>query len=665
MHRLTSVQILSFAVIVIMLGLAVAAALILPHDIANLSQTSSAQKVEIKKFENEEEFKSYLTKTSEMQNSIAAPSLGGREVLEMAPQAMLSPSGLGGDTFANTTKADRYSQTNVQVAGLDEPDIVKTNGKEIFYSNPERFYIMEDLVSRSAASPMIAPAPDGTEIFPPIDRDRKTQIINAFPPSEMSVLSDAIENGGELLLSGDTLIVFESGKVAGFDVSNPSEPSKKWEHQLNDSYIESSRLVNGKLVLVTRNYLSPDSPCVLPLTFGGVSILCTDIYYPSLTAPTDSLYTVVKLDPSLGEIENKISFTGSQGTSVVYVSNVSVYVSYSFLSDPVSQYSEFFALEGNLLPSQYQERLLKLKGYEISDQAKMVEYEKILSDYRLSISPDDRLKFDQEMSNRLKGFAQSKIREVEKTGIVKIDIQSLTLSASGIVAGSPLNQFSIDEFDGNLRIATTVGQNNRLFPAESVNDLYVLNENLETIGSLQNLAQGERIYSARFSENIAYLVTFKQIDPFFVIDLSNPSSPKVAGELKIPGFSSYLHPLTSNLVLGVGQEDGQVKLSLFDVSNLSNPTETSKYNMNEYWTEVQNNHHAFLHDGKHQIFFIPGGNGGYIFSYENGEISLAKAVSDTSAQRAIFINDFLYIIGRDKITVLNQNDWSTTNTLSI
>ena len=164
---------------------------------------------------------------------------------------------------------------------------------------------------------------------------------------------------------------------------------------------------------------------------------------------------------------------------------------------------------------------------------------------------------------------------------------------------------------------------------------------------------------------MAYVVTFRQIDPFYVLDLSNPSKPELKGELKIPGYSSYLHPLTNDSILGIGKEGSKVKLSLFDVSDPSDPQEVSKYMLDEYWSEAVNNHHAFLLDKKHGIFFIPGGKGAYIFSYDDNKLTLTKALSKTGIKRALYIDDYLYIIGNTEISVINENDWTEVNNLEL
>ncbi|OYT35502.1 MAG: hypothetical protein B6U87_00240, partial [Candidatus Aenigmarchaeota archaeon ex4484_52] len=211
---------------------------------------------------------------------------------------------------------------------------------------------------------------------------------------------------------------------------------------------------------------------------------------------------------------------------------------------------------------------------------------------------------------------------------------------------------SLDEYNNYLRTATTSGQ-----WSNSFSDIYVLDNDLNIVGSVRDLGKTEKIYSVRFLQDNAYVVTFRKIDPFYVLDLSDPLNPELKGELKIPGYSSYLHPIEKNKILGIGKEDSKIKISLFDVSNPENPVEVDKYILNEYWSDILNTHHAFLLDKKHNIFFLPGRKGGYVFSYENDKLHLKKTISNISAKRAIYIDDCLYIIGTDKIIVLDENKW--------
>src|SRR3989344_5121219 len=173
----------------------------------------------------------------------------------------------------------------------------------------------------------------------------------------------------------------------------------------------------------------------------------------------------------------------------------------------------------------------------------------------------------------------------------------------------------MDEKGGNLRVTTTT----YVYARESTmyNNVFVLDSDMEVIGKLEDIAPEERIYSARFIGDRLYMVTFKNVDPFFVIDLSEPESPKILGQLKIPGFSNYLHPYDEDTIIGIGKEtEGNewggistkgVKLALFDVSDVKNPKQLDKYEIGEQGTdsEALNEHKAFLFDREKNILVIP------------------------------------------------------------
>src|SRR5208337_3268631 len=178
----------------------------------------------------------------------------------------------------------------------------------------------------------------------------------------------------------------------------------------------------------------------------------------------------------------------------------------------------------------------------------------------------------------------------------------LTFEAQGSVPGYTLNQYSMDEYNGYFRVATNWWQGNT-----EINNIYVLDSNLSIVGKLEGLAPNENLYAARFINDTCYLVTSNQTDPFFVIDLSNPEAPKVAGELQIPGSSSYLQPYDANHVIGLGLENDTVKLSLFDVTDISNPTEIASYSVEGNYSSstALNDPKAFLFDLQKQLLVIP------------------------------------------------------------
>ncbi|KKQ87140.1 MAG: hypothetical protein UT10_C0010G0015 [Candidatus Woesebacteria bacterium GW2011_GWB1_38_8b] len=645
---------------------------------------SDSKSLEVKKFESEAEFKAFLVESKNLagsagyvsfgalEDSVSLPTIGG----SMGLNAMEAPL-----MEKQTATVDRYSQTNVQVAGIDEPDILKTDGKNIFYSDSGGYFgtpmpfvlrqTVEDTQATvsepssgsgvSSSSKIIAP--DSMPVY-----QNKVKVISAFPPGDLKKESE-INGQGEMLLTNNILVVFNYNKISGYDVSNKKNPILKWSLDLDQessSQIVTSRLKDGKIYLVTRNYVNDFTPCAIPVFAGDrLTIACTDIYHPGINVSVDSVITAMVVDPQSGKIDKKISFVGSSGQSIVYMSQDNLYVTYAISEDATAfMYNFLVTKASDLFPQSVLEKLKKLNSYDISNSSKSQELQMILSQYQASLGKDERLRVENELQNRLKDYAKEHSRDLEKTGIVKVGLDKFEVTGTGSVSGNPLNQFSLDEYQNNLRIATTTGGSWGSMASESFSDVYVLDKDLKKSGEVLDLGVGERIYSVRFIEGRGYVVTFKQTDPFYVLDLANENNPKKVGELKIPGFSSYLHPLKNNLILGVGQEDRQVKLSIFDVSSPSDPKEVEKYNLDEYWTEVQNNHHAFLNDSEKEVFFIPGGKGGYVFSYKNG-LSLTKAVADYSVKRALYINNYFYIVGDNKISVFNQSDWTLVNSLDL
>ncbi|MFS0690873.1 beta-propeller domain-containing protein [Sporosarcina sp. 179-K 8C2 HS] len=203
----------------------------------------------------------------------------------------------------------------------------------------------------------------------------------------------------------------------------------------------------------------------------------------------------------------------------------------------------------------------------------------------------------------------------------KLDGTNVEFHRSAELGGTILNQFSMDEYKGNFRVVMTEG-NMWDERNPSKNHLYILNENMETTGSVKGLAKGERIYSARFMGDKAYMVTFRETDPLFVIDVADPVNPKVLGELKIPGFSNYLHPLDENHLIGFGYETSAqknpsggepliltkgMKISLFDVTDFHNPKEkfTEIIGGRGTYSPLQYDHKALLQHKKKNLFSFP------------------------------------------------------------
>ncbi|MCW4021349.1 MAG: beta-propeller domain-containing protein [Candidatus Bathyarchaeota archaeon] len=301
---------------------------------------------------------------------------------------------------------------------------------------------------------------------------------------------------------------------------------------------------------------------------------------------------------------------------------------------------------------------------------------------------------------------------LQKTEVHRLLIEdnNITCVASGEVPGHILNQFSMDEYQGYFRIATTAGHVSRTFDqATSMNHMYVLDMNLTVVGSLENLAPSERIYSARFIGRRCYLVTFKKVDPLFVISLEDPVNPVVLGKLKIPGYSNYLHPYSENFLIGIGKETVEaeegdfawyqgVKISLFDVSDVELPMEIAQYVIGDRGTDspLLSDHKALLFDRERNLLAIPVlvaeideekypnevppyaygdyvWQGLYIFEITENSIALRGGVthlddeselmmsgyyfySEYSVKRSLYIEDLLYSISDKKIKI---NDLTT------
>jgi len=233
-------------------------------------------------------------------------------------------------------------------------------------------------------------------------------------------------------------------------------------------------------------------------------------------------------------------------------------------------------------------------------------------------------------------FAEGDRPAGQKTMIHKFDLstRSADYRASGEVPGYMLSQWSMSEYDGYLRVASTDAPEWWDGP-ESESMVTVLatdGDELETVGTVDGLGRGERIYSVRFFGDTGYVVTFRQVDPLYVIDLSNPERPKLSGELKIPGYSAYLHPIGDDALLGVGQDadnDGRVRglqASLFDVSDPADPERVDRFTMQGGHSEVEWDHHAFLHDPS---------TGMTVFPYERWDDGLEK--TETSPTGALVL----------------------------
>jgi inhibitor of cysteine peptidase len=587
-------------------------------------------------FESAAAFEEYVRESRDGMRLYLSTAGGSRTVEQSAEAATQTPpQEAGGDDAGGDGGGAgdaRVSDTNVQEVGIDEPDVLKTRGSTVFYAKNKRYGGHGEDVTILDASDPAAPAPVGE-----------------------------IDETGRMLIAGDHLVIFGRDEIHGYDVSSPAEPEKQWERDL-DARIQAARLLNGSIFLVLRESVDLDDPCpVEPME--GVAQECTDVYHPERPTDVEATYTTVSIDPDSGDVGDAVSVVGSRQYTATYVSENGVYLTYATSASRANLTMDFLLEQDDLLDDRALERLRELQTYDLSAEATLTEIRVIVRDWLARVDEDEREDLRETLDERRTAYFEERKRDLVRTGVVRIDVDEgeLAVGAVGSVPGRPLNQFSMDEYEGRLRIATTVAG----FGTESENDLYVLDGDLSVVGAVQGMGLDERIYSVRFMDEEAYVVTFRRIDPFHVVDLSNPADPTVQGELKLPGFSSYLHPVAEDRIMGIGEEGGQVKVVLFDVSTPTDPTVASATVLNDRWSAISRTHHAFLQDRKHGIVFIPGREGGYVFGYEDGLDRVATIETEDPARRAMYVGDYLYVFAGDELVVVDETDWSRETTVAL
>ncbi len=452
----------------------------------------------------------------------------GSTRIEDSSQFPSPPSEAGQNTF-DANNQD-YSTTNIQVEGVDEADIVKTDGNYIYIVSNHDFY------SESQNNVYIVKAePQDPRVISKIELGNETYVAGLFLSQDSSKLvvigsqyqyyeADGLRSEIAIYPYYSTVNTF----INVFDISEKAYPTLARNLTLSGSYFNSRMIGNYVYAVISQPAYLLEDEVVLPKVYQNEiasEIEPERIYYAEMMDNYFTFTTFVGLN-ILDATQMPTNLTVMMGgTSTMYVSTSNIYVTYSTWND--GQYTSI---------------------------------------YRIRVNEGE-----------------------------------LGFEAKGSVPGYVLNQYSMDEHNDHFRIATTWQKNTQ------INNVYVLNTNLSIVGKLENLAEDERIYSVRFMGDVGYLVTFMQVDPFFVIDLSNPTEPSVAGELKIPGYSSYLHPFDENHVIGLGKEDNAVKLSFFDVTNLKAPTEIAKYIVEGDYADSQalQDPKAFLFDKNKELLVIP------------------------------------------------------------
>jgi len=585
-----------------------------------------------------------------------------RNTLKMEASAAV-PQGAGAVTAADSN----FSTTNVQVEGVDEADLVKTDGTYIYQVNSDKVLIINaeppDQMGLAAAIQFEDAAFRPTEIY--LDADNLIVIGSCYQQVPMkwsgSMLRPQIY---------PPIHSFQSTRAIIYDIKDKNNISKVRELELEGTYL-SSRKIASSFYLLTNKYVN---------------------YYSIQNGEED-------IAPSWRDSAQGGSFVAEKLEDICYFPNC--------IS---SNYLMVAALDLNSPQSPADINTYLGSGDQVyaSQNNLYVAIQK--NDYQVTAWPNDMVYQPPEYS----------------TNLYKFELQpgKVPYYGTGTVPGRALNQFSMDENAGYFRIATTSGENWRNDQFTTSNNVYVLNQDLQVCGKLENIAPGEKIYSTRFMGDRAYMVTFQQVDPFFVLDLKDPSNPTILGKLKIPGYSDYLHPYDENHIIGFGKDtvvskgwNGQnqafyegMKVAVFDVTDVGNPVEMSRAVIGDRGTdsELLRNHKTLLFSAEKNLLAFPVTvmevdkqaipkqsenlipnygtftfQGLYVYSIDlskglqyRGRISHLSSEDylkagdawydiDKNIDRALYIDDTLYTLSSAMIKANNISDLSAINTLNL
>lgn len=484
---------------------------------------------------------SLATDTSIAQNSKMAENKSMNSAA-MAPEA----------AAGNESSPGEYSTTNVQVEGVDEGDIVKTDGSFIYQVNKNRVVITK--VDSPNSMKIIGTLSFAEKNLSPLELYLHGQKLIVIGSSRAYIPIYKNENGIRTEIYPLPRFSQNSVKALIYDMSSKENIKLLREVELEGSYI-SSRKVGSALYLVANDYLDyyriQNSEMNITPSYrdtmgkdGYINIGYNSIrYFPGLVEPNFMIVAGVNID---GKESADVSTYLGAGQNI-YASVENLYVA-------VTSYSG----------------------------------------------------------------ASAKNAYEENTQVYKFGMKDarLTYLCKGEVPGVILNQFSMDEHSNNFRIAATKGDIWATDERISKNCLYILDNMLTITGRIEDMAPGEKIYSVRFMGDRAYVVTFKTVDPLFVIDLKNPIKPAILGVLKIPGYSDYLHPYDNNHIIGFGKDAVEIKgqayyqgmkIALFDVTNVSKPIQKFSEMIGDRGTdsELLRNHKALLFSKEKNLLAFP------------------------------------------------------------
>jgi uncharacterized secreted protein with C-terminal beta-propeller domain len=593
------------------------------------------------------------------------------------------------------------SRTNVQVEGVDELDIVKNSEKVIAIALKNKVYLFDALENRVSSVINLGESPPlevrGLYIY-----SSKLVVVASTPAiSIMPILVGGVavpERGSEVTI------------VYVFDISNTSNPVLLLNVSVSGLYLDS-RLVNRYAYFITSMsiYRGEDYKYALPTVNGRV--LDASKIIPVDTTPT-TYTTILAMDLETLSY-NAVSYMTGYSSRIYMSKSNRLYI-----ASPATSTQELYLNATVKLVELSLEYLPQDMASFVRDCLRNGSYSKAYDavvKYLSALGYDKAKAVIEDINSKL-----SKLKQwyVDETRFYVYTINGTGIRYRGFftVNGSLLDQFCMEELSEDFFIVATTSTEHVIkyevwkfevapplgreititicseskcttttIPVEverdtkavsiavapiisapfTSNNIYVIDlKSLSVASKLQGLAEGERIYAARLVKNIFFLVTFRQVDPLYAIDISNPLNPKVLGYLKIPGFSEYLHPLPGDRLLGIGMENGALKISLFNVTDPTKMGEVASIKISNAWSQALQDHHAVtVHLGR-SLTIIPvhmgyGIKQGFlIISYTPTRLEIDQIIYQQNPLRAVYIGSKLFTISIDTIKIYNMDSRS-------
>ena len=572
---------------------------------------------EIKKISSQEELKNILEASSSLFSDGFYDSRSFRDlsVGDVMMESAVS-DGVPSPTVASSSKegsgGSDYSTTNVQVANVDEPDYIKNDSKYVY------------IVSRNTLTIIDAYPAEDAKIILKIALDIESQYIqNMFLNEDRLVIFYNGQSDDEIIPQFDFIPRRSYSSVTHaliVDVSDKENPAILKDYSI-DGHFSDARMIGNYAYFVTNNYINHQYPRLPVILEDSIKIMTPDAFYFDNIEEFSNFNTLTAID-IFGDTINSETFLMGH-TGAFYVSEDNFYLTYqqympnSFYEN--SSQNRFFDVIVPLLPNEIQNEIKLIQNdSSLNSSTQWMRISELMQKSYNEMDKNEKEKLFEKIKNALNEYDVKIQEDTRKTIIHKISIdeEKIKYVAKGEISGRLLNQFSMDQSGDRFRVATTTEIYTQYEGTIRSNSVYVLDEKLDIVGQLEEIAPEESIFSARFMGDRLYLVTFQQIDPFFVIDLST-DTPKILGELKIPGFSNYLHPFDEEHIIGVGRDTKEIdngrvqqlgiKISLFNVSDVNNPKVAGDIIIGDSSThsEALYNHKAFFFDKTRNVISIP------------------------------------------------------------